>query len=175
MSSVLSISFIACPLTVSERKPPGRDTFHQNDSSPKCSSRILVPNSTRITPPVISARCLYRAPNQHPTATPATEMQKVVTPIRLTAERIGRFQKGEGHAYRQCVDAGGNGHEKKLFMVQSSSSSSVLRLVLLAGEGLRIMLPPISSSKIKATQWSYCWIYPENCEPSTHPRRGINA
>ena len=79
MSSVLSISFIACPLTVSERKPPGRDTLHQNDSSPKCSSRILQPSSTKITPPVISARCLYRAPNQHPTATPATEMQKVVT------------------------------------------------------------------------------------------------
>ena len=50
----------------------------------------------------------------------------------------------------------------------SASSSSPER-------ASRIMLPPISGSKIKATQWSYCWIYPENCEPSTHPSRGINA
>ena len=82
-----------------------------------------MPSSTRMAPPVISARFLYRAPNQHPTATPATEMQKVVQPMMPMAGQDGGFQKGKGHADRQRVNAGGNGHEKQLFVVKPQHPS----------------------------------------------------
>jgi hypothetical protein len=55
---------------------------------PKCSKRIFIPRRIRITPPASSAPVLYLVPNTFPIFTPATEKQKVTTPIKATAEKI---------------------------------------------------------------------------------------
>ena len=59
------------------------------------------------------------------------------------------IQKGKGHAYSQCINAGGNGRST-MFLTSRSGfghSSSLLKDSF-------IMFAPITASRMKATQWS---------------------
>ena len=56
--------------------------------NPRCSSRILIPMSIRITPPANSALDLYFIPNTLPAFTPIADRTNVVQPIKVTAHTI---------------------------------------------------------------------------------------
>ena len=73
------------------------------ERTPRCSSRILHPMSTRTRPPASSAQDLPREPTTAPALTPTAERRKVVRPIRLTASRMSTWRKAKVmHGFGEC-------------------------------------------------------------------------
>ena len=55
---------------------------------PRCSSKILIPISIKIIPPIISALFSYLIPNWFPIFTPITDNIKVTNPIKIAANTM---------------------------------------------------------------------------------------
>ena len=68
----------------------------QKDSQfnrPRCSSRILIPMTIRMMPPVSSALDLYFRPKTFPILTPTIESVNVMTPMKDTAGTMRTCRK----------------------------------------------------------------------------------
>lgn len=67
---------------------PAASPFRFYSSTPRCSSRILMPIRMSTAPPNSSARDLYLRPNTWPILMPMQDRIKVVAPIKQTAGRM---------------------------------------------------------------------------------------
>lgn len=67
---------------------PAASPFRFYPSTPRCSSRILMPIRMSTAPPNSSARDLYLSPNTWPIRMPMHDRIKVVAPIKQTAGRM---------------------------------------------------------------------------------------
>lgn len=54
---------------------------------PRCSSKIFVPKTIKITPPVTCALSFKARPKNFPTWNPKKEVPKVVSPLQIAAAK----------------------------------------------------------------------------------------
>ena len=133
--------------------------------------RIFTPMAMSTSPPVSSARRWNRQPRRRPTRPPVTDRAKATTPMTAAESRIWTLIKAidTPTARASMLVAMASTHSRRADRSGGASSSSPQP----RRRDSHAILPPMTASRPKATQWSTASMYWLTLLPSSQPRRGI--